>query len=349
MTYISSQSLMSPLRGSVLQAQAALSQAQIEISTGNKADIGVALGARTGVSLSLKSEVDRLNGYASSNSLATTRLGSTATALSAMLTGAQSIAASLVTASGTGGTPATLQASAKAALQALIGGLNTASGGQHVFAGINTDTQPIGDYFSAQTSSAKAGVDDAFRQSFGFSQTDEGAAAISGSAMESFLDGAFADQFSDASWSANWSSASNQTISTTVSPTQSTATSVSANATAFRTIAEAYTMLSEFTGSTMSSAAQASVVAKATALVNAGIAALTNTQSAVGIAQATISTATTQITAQVNVLTTSVSDLDGVDTYGLSSRVTALQTQLEASYALTSRLQQLSLVNYLSG
>ena len=46
-------------------------------------------------------------------------------------------------------------------------------------------------------------------------------------------------------------------------------------------------------------------------------------------------------------LQTHVSDATSVATYALSSRVTALQTQLEASYELTSRLQSLSLVNYL--
>ena len=41
--------------------------------------------------------------------------------------------------------------------------------------------------------------------------------------------------------------------------------------------------------------------------------------------------------------------MESVDTYALSSRVTTLQTQLQASYELTSRLQSLSLTNYLNG
>ena len=49
-----------------------------------------------------------------------------------------------------------------------------------------------------------------------------------------------------------------------------------------------------------------------------------------------------------HLLSSTASNLDSVDTYALSSQVTQLQTQLEASYSLTSRLQQLSLVNYLT-
>jgi flagellar hook-associated protein 3 FlgL len=132
-----------------------------------------------------------------------------------------------------------------------------------------------------------------------------------------------------------------------VSPGQTLTTSVSANASGFQQIAQAYTMLSEFTGSTISSEAQAAVVSTASTLVSTGIDALNNVQTGVGVAQAAVTSANTQITSQVNVLQTSVGDLTNVDTYALSSQVTTLQTQLEASYQLTSRLQSLSLVNYL--
>ena len=67
-----------------------------------------------------------------------------------------------------------------------------------------------------------------------------------------------------------------------------------------------------------------------------------------GATQDAISSANSQISSQVSVLQSNVSDLDSVDTYALSSQVTTLQTQLEASYELTSRLQDLSLTNYLT-
>ncbi len=42
-----------------------------------------------------------------------------------------------------------------------------------------------------------------------------------------------------------------------------------------------------------------------------------------------------------------LNDLQGVDAYEASTRVTSLKALLEASYTLTSRIQQLSLVNFL--
>ena len=348
MSYISSNSISMSMRSSVLNLQSQLARTQTEISSGVSSDLGLALGAQSGTSVSLKNETDQLASYTNTNALATTRLGATSTALDSMLSAAQSMSASLVTAASAGGSTTALTATATSNLRALVAGLNTSAGGQFVFAGLKTDTTPIADYFSAN-SAAKSAVDSAFQQQFGTSQGSAGAASISGSDMTSFLATKFAPLFSGGNWSGasgTWSSASSQTITSSISTSQSTTTSVSANDAAFQSLAQGYTMLTEFTGANMSADARAAVVAKAQTLISAGIAGLTNAQSSVGTAQAAISAADTQNAAQVTVLKTNVSSLDGVDTYALSTKLTTLQTQLQSSYEITNSLAKLSLVNY---
>ncbi len=345
---ISTLSLTSPLRQSVQQAQAALANAQTEVSTGLKADLGLSLGAATGTSISLQNETDALTSYKATNGFAATRLSATSDALTAILSTAQAMSASLVTASSAGGLTTTVQDGAKAGLQSLISGLNTSAGGQYVFGGIKTDNPPMSDYFSVQPSAAKQAVDATFQSAFGTSQTSADASSISGTAMQSYLDTQFASMFTGSGWQSNWSQASSQTITSTLSPGQTATTSVSANGNANQNLAEAYTMLTEFTGQNLSSDARAAVVSTAQKLVASGISGLADAQSNVGIVQATVTSANAQIDAKVEVLKTSVSNLDSVDPYALSSQVTALQTQLESSYSLTNRLQQLSLVNYLT-
>ena len=345
MTYISSSSVLSSIRQSVLQAQAGLTQAQTEISSGTQADIGVYLGASTGASVSMKNQIDALDSYTTTNGLASTRLDTTATALTSMVSLAQTISASLVSASSTGGSTTALQATGSSGLQALLSELNTSVGDQYVFGGNNTGTTPATDYSS--TSTAKTAVDASFSQTFGFSQTSDSASTISGSAMTSYLNGSFADQFSDSNWSANWSQASSTTISSKIAPSQTATTSVSANETAFRQIAEAYTMPA-IIGASRGLDAKAAVVTKATTLMNTGLAALNQVQTGVGITQAAITSTDTGLSAQTTLLKSDVSDVEDVDTYALNTRVTTLQTQLQASYELTSRLQTLSLTNYLT-
>jgi flagellar hook-associated protein 3 FlgL len=43
-----------------------------------------------------------------------------------------------------------------------------------------------------------------------------------------------------------------------------------------------------------------------------------------------------------------IQKLEGADPYEASTRVSTLMTQIETSYALTARIQQLSLAKYLS-
>ena len=340
--------MTSPLRSSVLQAQSALTQAQTEVSTGTYADIGLQLGGGTGQLLSLRSDVDALNGYTQTNAVASTRLSATDTALTSMLSTAQSLSATLTSAQSTGSSTAGLAATAQGALEGLIGQLNTSAGGQFVFGGIATQTTPIADYTA--TSKAKTAVESAF-QNYLTTNNISSASAMTGSQMQSFLGSSgFTSLFSSGSnggWK-DWSSASSQTMSTSIAPSQTASTSVSANQGTFQTIAQAYTMLTEFTGDDMSAGVKAAVVSTAATLVSSGIAGLTDVQAGVGVTQSAISQANTQIGAQTTLLKSSASNLDSVDTYALSSQVTQLQTQLEASYSLTSRLQQLSLVNYLT-
>ena len=50
---------------------------------------------------------------------------------------------------------------------------------------------------------------------------------------------------------------------------------------------------------------------------------------------------------QVKLLTTTVADIESVDTFEVSTKINTLLTQIEVSYALTSRVQRLSILNHL--
>jgi flagellar hook-associated protein 3 FlgL len=73
----------------------------------------------------------------------------------------------------------------------------------------------------------------------------------------------------------------------------------------------------------------------------------TSEQTTLGLAQQRTNAATTRIGAQQKILNESVLDLESVDPYEAATRVNALMSQIETSYALTVQLQNLSLLNYL--
>jgi flagellar hook-associated protein 3 FlgL len=70
-------------------------------------------------------------------------------------------------------------------------------------------------------------------------------------------------------------------------------------------------------------------------------------QTEVGIMQSRTKTASTDLQAQKDLLAKSLSQVTGVDQYEVATRVNQLTTQLQTSYSLTSRMQQLSLLQYL--
>ena len=345
-SFISSFSITSALRQSILTAQSNLAQAQQEVSTGTFADVGLALGAQAGQDIDLRNQEAILQAFTSTNNLAATNLSTTQNVLGGLQTTAQNLLTTLVGGTNQNSTAASIQAEAQSALQSLIAGLNTNQNGNFIFAGTNTAVQPITD-FNASGSANQAAVNSAFSSFFGFSQSDPNVANITPSQMQSFLTTQFAPLFQGTNWSSDWSSASSTTTSSEISPSMTVSTSVSANDPAFQDLAQAFTMLSSLGTQNLSSSTFQTVESSAESLLNAGISGLTNLQAGVGVVQSDITTANNQMTVELNVLSTQIGNLENVDPEEATTEVTNLQTQIETSFELTSQLSQLSLVKFL--
>ena len=280
MTSISSAALTAAPRLAVTQAQAALSKAQVELSSGRLADIGLGLGATTGSYVSLSGQQGRLQAIQDSNATTATTLSAATTGLDALRTTATSFLASLTEAATAGSTSGTLVTTASANLDALTATLNTTVGGDAIFAGIDTAASPMTAYTAG--SAAKSQVDGSFQSTFGASQSSSTASSISGSAMQSYLDGPFASLFTASNYKGTWSSASDTVTTAQISSTETVATSVSANADPFRQLAQAYTMVKEFGGANFGSDAGKAVIAAATKLVSTAMAGLTSAEAGIG-------------------------------------------------------------------
>ncbi|WP_395698021.1 flagellar hook-associated family protein [Methylocella sp.] len=344
-SYISTQSISASLRRTVLTQQAELASAQIEV-TGRRADMGLHLAGETGRSLSLQAQTSQLAAYSDANAAALSRMSLAQTQLDAISSSAQSMLDQLLSTNNSTTNAETIKDSAVDKLKGLIGALNSTMNGDALFGGINTAQAPVADYYASGATS-KAAVDGAFSMAFGMSQTDASVSTIGASDMAAFLDGPFASLFQGASWSADWSSASNEEITSAISPGRTVSTSATANETAFRNLAQAYTMLADLGAQNMGADAYNVVVAKARTLIAAGMSALTDVQARLGVAQATTTSANSLLSSQKDILTSQIGDLENVDVYAAQTRVSELQTGIETAYALTSQLQDLSLVKYL--
>ncbi len=345
-TFVSSQYLANSLVLPVQQAQGQLTTAMTELSTGQYADIGLQLGDQSGYELSLKEQVQQLQALTADNSVVATNLSTVQDALTSMASSAETAVKDLATWTA-GATPNTqLQAIGQTALQELTSSANATSSGGYVFGGINSGEAPLNDYFSTG-STASSAVETAFQTAFGCSPTSAAAANITASQIQSFLAGPFADLFSGSNWTSDWSSASSTNTSAEIAPGQTATTSTNVNTPAFQNLTEAYTMLAAFGGSSLSTSAQQAVASTATSLITQGQTALTNTQAALGTTQAQVTDANSAMSSQLTLIQTQIGNLDDVDQTATASKITALTNQIQMAYELTSRLQNLTLAQYL--
>jgi flagellar hook-associated protein 3 FlgL len=359
-SFISTQAISSAMRQSILSMQTELAQATKEQATGRVADVGLSLGAQSGQTVSLRGEQSQLQTITDTNAVVSTRLSTTVQALTGIQETAQTFLNNLTT-DQTGQTSASvIQQQAQNGLQSLISGLNTTLGGQYIFAGVNTDVKPVADYFATPASPSKQAVDQAFQSYFGFSQTSASVGNISASgtppSMQDFLSGPFAALFQSgastgtpsSNWS-DWSSASDKPISSRISSSELVDTSVSANQPGMQKLAMAYTMVSDLGIQNMSSSTQQVVLQAAAGATGVAVQDLTNIQANIGTTQQRITNANSQMSVQMNILTTQDGNLENVDPYVTATRVNNLTTQIETAYQLTAQMQNMSLAKYLSG
>ncbi|MER8750904.1 flagellar hook-associated family protein [Mesorhizobium sp. M1050] len=347
MTSVSSAAISNAMRSQQMRMQADLVKATKESSSGKVADVGLALGGRTAQSVTFQRDLDRLNVIIDSNGLVGARLSSTQTSLGQLSGAAQTFLSALTTASSSDSSNSLTRDSGKATIQQLTSILNTSVNGEYLFAGTNTDVKPIND-FSAAGSPAKAAFDASFVSNFGFTPDDPAAANITAAQMDDFITNDVVPQFMGPGWQGNWSNATDQQIVSRIALNETTPTSTSANSDGIQKLAMAATMVASLMSSNISQAAKNTVVSRSTLLVGEALSGIAQVQSETGIVQKRLSDANDRMKTQTDLFERHIVDLVGVDPAEAATRVADLTQHIETSFALTARLQQLSLLNYLT-
>ncbi len=344
-SFVSTQAVSKALSYQLSRLQTDMVKAQQEVSSGKYADVGLALGARTGQAVALGRDAERLKGLVDSNALVSARLDATEQALTRLTSEAESFLSAL-TVGGSGETEQrVLQVTGKNTLETLTSVLNTSQNGEYIFAGVNTDIQPIQEYKAGSTS--KMAFDQAFFDTFGFDQTDPAVESITGAQMADFLTNVVEPMFFGPDWSSNWSNATDNGITSRIALNETAQTSVSANTTGVRKLAMAASLVADLMQGPFNANAREALVGQARTWVGEAISDINNAQAQLGLIQNRVDSASERISMQIDIFKINLNDLQGVDPYEASTRVNTLLAQIETSYALTARIQKLSLLNYL--
>lgn len=347
---ISSSAIQNAMRLTIKQSQNEMTQASLEATTGVYADMGVSLGGNISQSIDMTRDVSRLDSITASNSTAAARMTATQSGLADMTSQSQDFLDQLVALQGNqdGSSISLSQTTATAMISSFVADANTMLNGQYIFAGTNTDVQPVTDQTTAATTAIQSALTDYMAaQSPPVTATSD----LTADQMTDFISTKVEPMFLDDSspspnWS-DWSSASDQNMTSRINNSEVVETSTNSNEAGMRYMAMAGTVANALMGQDLSTSALDAVTTSAISYARQGIDGMNAQASQVGLSQARVTKANDAISAQKDIINNRIVDLQGVDPYEASTKVNSLETQLETAYTIVSKIQQLSLVNYL--
>lgn len=341
---VSTQSLFDNLRHSMSNLQRDFADAQKEVTTGQVSDAGLSLGASNGRRFNMVNDLNRLEVITDTNNRTQARLEMSISATGSVNEAAQSLFSTLTASIGGTGTSHLTQAAGKSAVTAISSLMNTALNGEYLFGGINSGEAPIADY---ENGGPKAAIDAAFLGHFGFNSTDPGAATISGTDMTNFIDTVLNPLITGAGWTSTFSNATDETITARIGLSESITGSVSGNEQGFQNAMFAAVIAAEYINDNFNAEAQSAAAQSALDRVGTSTGELAELQGMTGLLVNRISVSNERIGVQMDELTLHSDKMVAVDPYEAATRLNSLITQIETSYTLTGRIQQLSLMRYI--
>jgi flagellar hook-associated protein 3 FlgL len=362
-SFISSQAMQNSMRTTILKAQLETTKLQTELTTGRHSDLGVTLGANTARSLDLRRDVNRIDSIILVNSIATQRLEASQAALDSMAKAAAEIQLVLTSNSSSAEpTLSTVRNTISNALNNFTSFANTSVNGEFLFSGINTDIKPVEDY-NEPGNPLKAAYDlelDYFMAnqvppvgSFtGLSKTqvDEFLTVMegkfNGTSLTTSPPHAVADAGQDF-WTTFGSNSSDINMSSRISQNEVIETSTNSNSIGMRSFFMTAITAMTFLVDSVDDQTREMVAHRSITSINLAISGVNQQQSKLGLSESRVSKANDALSAQKKIIDTHLIDIEGIDQYEVKTRLDMLLQQIEIAYSLTSRLQKMSLVNYL--
>jgi flagellar hook-associated protein 3 FlgL len=337
------------------RAQAELQQANQEVSTGLKANLFADLGQTAAIPMELQARMDQADALATSNQLLGNKMEVISTALGTVHDAAQNVLALAVSNAGAPqATAKTLQQQARAALDTLTQALNTQYAGDFVFSGTATDKPAVQAYTQVSAATGKSP-----QQALAAAVGGGPVSAADAAAKLAQLDAMFASSASDPTLNyegtfyngtpaQDASGAANPRVTAQIAPGQVISYGVQANDPAIRKVMEGLSMLASTDVSQISDpAAYKAWMSSAVSKLSGGVDGVTSAQAELGSQQQLVAQTATRQGDMKTVYNSRILGYESVDPYAAASRLSALQTQLQATYAATSQLSKLSLLNYL--
>ncbi len=327
-----------------------------ELSTGFRADVAKDLGMRSSQSILLRGLMDRTDQFVQGNKLVENKFEMLADATNTFQDEAQNFL-NLAVGNKLSPTPTVgvLQAEAKATIDALSSYLNSNFNGEFLFSGIDSNKKTMNEYdeVNPDTGFSPAGVVDGIVAGGPMSTAD---AAAKIAELDTIFDSSntvnpernFEGTFFAGTPKLDAGGNPNPRQTAVVTDTKKIDYGIQANDPAFTEVFKGLSMLASTDVSEINDPeAYKAWMAEAVNSIAGGIKKINESQASLGKQQELLDGIVTNQQDQKDIYNNRIVALEGVDPYEAATRMSALQTQLDATYATTARLSKLSFLNYM--
>ena len=342
-------------RGNVQRTSLDLQRAGQEVSTGKKADIFAALGPRAASVMRLRANEGDSQTFRDANEVLGNKLQAMMTSVDAARGRIQQV---LTTAIANATRPTNgaevLQMDALAAMESVISTLNTSYNGDFLFAGLKSDSTPLTRWGEVNATTGLS-PRDAMQSLFGAGPLDAATANALAADINLAFDSADATDpnrnyeatFYGGSPALDGGGQPTRQVNAWVNTGQEVVYGVRANDDAFREAIKGLGMLAVTDVSQMDEAAYETYMGHVIDALTSASEGMLNASARIGFNQQVVETTQSQLTDLSLVRRTQITDYEGVDPYEAITRMKSLETQLQASYQVSARLSDLSILNYL--
>lgn len=333
-----------------------LAQASQEVTTGMKADVYRALGLRSSETLALRARMERNDTFIESNEMLANRLDLTALSLRQIRETAQGLLDLAVTNVATvTQTAGEMQRAAAMALERLTGQINATFRGVPLFSGTDSGTAPLQGWDAPHPATGLAPRDIlAAVIGPGIGDAADAAAKIAtlqdvyASAATVPADWRFEASFFNGTPRLNPDGTPAPRVTARIDEEGTLAHGVQANDRGFTELLRGVAMLAATDASQIADpAAYSAWVSAAADALSSGLTGVLDSEARLGGQQQALDRTLQLQRDRSDLYRRQVLTLEGVDPYAAATRLTELQTQLEATYAVTARLSRLSFLNFL--
>lgn len=332
-----------------------LLKAETEVATGRHSDPFAALGARSIEAMSTRAVYERTEGRIESNTFLQNRLDLMATSLGNVREAAQEVLTMAITnTDASSSRPQFLKDMAKDAFDTIVSFMNTSYNGKSLFAGVDSDRAPMNRWGEADGTTGLS-PQDVMDSIIGGSIASSADAATKQAEIDAVFNGtpsvaahAYEDTFFNGTALTDGLGNPNPRMTAQIDENLNISYGVQANDQGFRDLMRGLAMLASGDPAdiTDNDAYEAWVGAAAGAL-GAGVNAVLNAETRTGTMQKLVEDSNDRLNGKKELLSLHISNLESVDPYEAATRLTSVQTQLQASYAVTARLSQLSYINFM--